>query len=69
MVDLRSGCWMREWTDLGTLLLLLPPLLTQFDYSTQNADEDVRVDAPLMSFVNDDHRVLGQQEVCREFSE
>lgn len=56
-------------THLNAVLLFQPHLLPELDDSAENADQDVRIHAPFVRFVDDDDRVLGKEEVCGQFTE
>ena len=65
--DARVGFLMKAY--LSTSLPRSPPLLPQLDYPAQHTNKDIRVNTPLMRFINDDYRVLVQEEVVCEFTE
>lgn len=54
---------------LSTIFSFLPHLLPQFDDAAQDANEYIRVHAPLVCFVDDDDRVFGEQEVGGELAQ
>jgi hypothetical protein len=56
-------------THLGSLLPSLPLRLPQLRNSTQHSDQNVRVNSPLVRFIDDHHAVLREEEIGSKFAE